>query len=142
VAHPTETEAGVEALVELTLASKARFPGRLTANVTPFVPKAHTPFQWAAMASQEALERRIAYIKSQLQPTGIEVRSESPAWARVQGVLARGDERVGEVLMRMRRRSLAGWRRACKEVGLKPDVYLQAWPVGESLPWGFIDAGL
>jgi len=142
VGLPTETEAGVEALVELTLAIKARFPGRLTANVTPFVPKAHTPFQWAAMASQEALERRIAYIESQLQPTGIEVRSESPAWARVQGVLARGDERVGEVLMRMRRRSLAGWRRACKEVGLKPDVYLQAWPVGESLPWGFIDAGL
>ena len=142
VGLPTETEGDVEALVGLTLEIRARFPGHLTANITPFVPKAHTPFQWVPMASRETLERRTAYVESQLQPAGIEVRSESPAWARVQGVLARGDERVGEVLIRMRRRSLAGWRRACKEVGLKPDVYLQARPAGEPLPWDFIDAGL
>jgi len=139
---PTETEADVEALVELTLAIRARFPGRLTANITPFVPKAHTPFQWAAMASQETLQRRIAHIEGGLRPAGIEVRSESPTWARVQGVLARGDERVGEVLIRIQRRSLAGWRRACEEVGLDPGVYLQARPAGEPLPWDFIDAGL
>lgn len=142
VGLPTETEADVEALVRLTLAINARFPGHLTISIAPFVPKAHTPFQWTAMASQETLGRRIAHIESRLRPAGIEVRSESPAWARVQGVLARGDERVGEVLMRMPRRSLAGWRRACKEVGLDPDIYLQARPAGEPLPWDFIDAGL
>jgi radical SAM superfamily enzyme YgiQ (UPF0313 family) len=138
VGLPTETEADAEALVGLTLAARARFPGRLTVNITPFVPKAHTPFQWAPMASQQTLERRMASIEAQLQPAGIEVRSESPAWARVQGVLARGDERVGEALMQMRRSSQSGWRRACKEVGLEPDVYVQAQPLGEPLPWDFI----
>jgi radical SAM superfamily enzyme YgiQ (UPF0313 family) len=138
VGLPTEAETDVEALIELTLAVQARFPGRLTVNSTPFVPKAHTPFQWAPMASQQTLERRITSIEAQLKPAGIEVRSESPVWARVQGVLARGDERVGEVLMQMRRPSQAGWRRACKEVGLEPDVYLQARPLGELLPWDFI----
>ena len=142
VGLPTETEADIEALVELTLAVKDRFPGRISTSITPFVPKAHTPFQWVAMASQETLERRIAYIEGQLRPAGIEVHSESPAWARVQGVLARGDERVGEVLMRMRHRSLADWRQACREVGLDPEAYLQAQPLKEPLPWDFIDTGI
>ena len=142
VGLPTETEADVEALVELTLGASGRFPGRLTVNATPFVPKAHTPFQWASMASQQTLERRIGYIETRLQPVGIKVRSESPTWARVQGVLARGDERVGEVLMQMRRRSLGGWRRACKEMALEPDAYLQARPMGERLPWDVIVPGL
>jgi len=138
VGLPTETEADVEALTGLTLAAQARFPGRLTVNVTPFVPKAHTPFQWAPMASQQTLSRRITSIEAQLQPAGIEVRSESPAWTRVQGVLARGDEWVGKALMQMGRPSQAGWRRACKEVGLDPDVYLHALPLGEPLPWDFM----
>jgi len=142
VGLPTETEADIEALVELTLAARTHFPGHLTANITPFVPKAHTPFQWAPMASQQTLERRIATVESQLQPVGIEVRSESPAWARVQGVLARGDERVGEVLMRMQRPAHADWRRACREAGLEPDAYLQARALGEPLPWDFIAPGL
>jgi len=138
---PTETEADVEALVDLTRAVRERFPGRLTVNITPFVPKAHTPFQWAPMASREILEKRLAAIGRGLRPAGVEVRSESPFWTRVQGVLSRGDERVGEVLMRMRRSSQAGWRRACKEVGLESDGYLQAWLLGGPLPWDFIDAG-
>jgi len=142
VGLPTETEADVEALVELTLAINARFPGHLTISIAPFVPKAHTPFQWIGMVSQKTLERRIAHIESRLRPAGVEVRSESPAWSRVQGVLARGDERVGEVLMRMPRRSLAAFRRACDEVGLDPDRYLQARPVGEPLPSDFIDGGV
>lgn len=142
VGLPTETEADVEALVGLTLAIKGRFPGHISVSIAPFVPKAHTPFQWAAMASQETLERRIAYIEGQLRPAGIEVHSESPAWAGVQGVLSRGDARVGEVLMRMQHRSLANWRRTCREVGLDPEAYLQARPLKEPLPWDFIDSGL
>ena len=142
VGLPTESEADVEALVRLALVIRANFSGRLTINITPFVPKAHTPFQWASMASQQVLERRIAYTESQLRPKGVEVRSESPAWARVQGVLARGNEQVGEVLVRMQRPSQAGWRRACKEVHLEPDDYLGTRSLTETLPWDFVDSGL
>jgi radical SAM superfamily enzyme YgiQ (UPF0313 family) len=138
VGLPTETEADIEALVELTLAVLERFRGRVTANVTPFVPKAHTPFQWAPMACQRTLERRVSRIESRLQSRGVEVRSESPAWARVQGVLARGDARIGEALMQMDRVSQASWLRACKEVELEPHTYLQARRLREPLPWDFI----
>jgi radical SAM superfamily enzyme YgiQ (UPF0313 family) len=142
VGLPTELEEDVEALVELTLKVQAHFAGQITANITPFVPKAHTPFQWTSMASQAVLDRRIATIDQRLRPAGVEVRWESTDWSRIQGVLARGDEEVGEALIRLRRSSRAGWRRACQEIGLDPEKYLQARSLEGSLPWEFIDVGL
>ena len=135
---PTETETDLHALIELALAIRARFPGRLTVNITPFVPKAHTPFQWAPMASQFTLDAHIAAIQSRLRTAGIDVRAESPAWARIQGALSRGDRQVGEALMRLRRLSQAGWRRACEEAEVEPELYLQARDLEDTLPWDFI----
>jgi radical SAM superfamily enzyme YgiQ (UPF0313 family) len=135
---PTETDTDIEALVELALAIRGNFPGRLTVNVTPFVPKAHTPFQWAPMAAQATLDARIAVIQSRLRTAGVDVRTESPAWARVQGALSRGDSRVGEVLMQLQRVSHAGWRRACEQTEVDPELYLQARELGDPLPWDFI----
>jgi radical SAM superfamily enzyme YgiQ (UPF0313 family) len=142
VGLPTELEEDIAALVELTLRVQAHFAGHLTASITPFVPKAHTPFQWAPMASQPTLEGRIAAIEDRLRPAGIEVRWESPSWSRIQGVLARGDERVGEALIHMRRPSRAGWQQACREIDLDPEEYLEGWPLQEALPWDFVDMGL
>jgi radical SAM superfamily enzyme YgiQ (UPF0313 family) len=135
---PSETERDVEALIGLSLAVRARFPGRLTVNITPFVPKAHTPFQWAAMASQPTLDAHIAVIQSRLRTAGIDVRTESPAWARIQGTLSRGDGRVGEALMQLGRLSQAGWRRACDQAMVEPELYLQARDLEDTLPWDFI----
>ncbi|HID63499.1 MAG TPA: radical SAM protein, partial [Anaerolineae bacterium] len=49
---PTETEEDVQAITDLVIAVGQRFSRRVTVNVTPFVPKAHPPFQWAAMTPQ------------------------------------------------------------------------------------------
>jgi radical SAM superfamily enzyme YgiQ (UPF0313 family) len=68
VGHPTETDADIEDTVNLVLAARARFPGRLIINATPYVPKPHTPFQWAAMTPVKILEARIKYLKRRLQP--------------------------------------------------------------------------
>ncbi len=139
---PTETDEDVRAIVELVLATRKRFPRRITVNITPFVPKAHTPFQWVAMAPTEVLRRRLDYLEQALRPQGIAVRSESPAWAAVQGVLARGDERVGRVLVSMERRSLAAWRKALRRHGLDAADYLRERSPDEPLPWTVVDAGV
>ncbi|MFB0536047.1 MAG: radical SAM protein [Anaerolineae bacterium] len=139
---PSETEEDVQAIVDLVTAVGQRFSRRVTVNVTPFVPKAHTPFQWAAMTSQATIRERLRYVEQQLRPRGVAVRSDSPAWAVVQGVLSRGDRRLGQALTKMKRTSLAQWRRALQESGLEADEYLRQRSLDETLPWSVVDSGL
>ena len=101
IGHPTETQADMEELVGLVLRARKIFKRRIAINATPFVPKAHTPFQWAAMTPAKTLKKRQSYIMRQLGRHKIAVRADSPAWAQVQGVLARGDRRLAHVLLDM-----------------------------------------
>jgi len=139
---PTETEEDVQALIDLVLMVRERFPRRITANITPFVPKAHTPFQWVAMAPVEGLKERLSRIEQALRPRGIAVKAESPAWAAVQGVLSRGDSRLGQALARVKRRSLAAWRQALRECQLDSAEYLRERSWDEPLPWAVVDSGV
>ena len=142
VGQPTEQEEDVAAIAELALAAKAIFPRNMAINATPYVPKAQTAFQWAAMAPVETIETRVRYLEQRLQPQGIAVRSDSPAWAAVEGVLARGDRRLGRVLARMRRVSLKEWQRALEAEGLSQNDFLREREVSEPLPWDTVNAGV
>ncbi len=140
---PTETEDDVAAMADLALRIKARFPGRVTVDAAPFVPKAHTPFQRVAMTPVKTVERRLRTLRRRLEPRGIGVRADSPAWAAVQGVLARGDRRLARVLARLPvKPSLADWRRALRAEGLTAEDYLRRRPPDERLPWAIVDAGV
>ena len=145
---PGETDADVEAigLQVMRLAKRlerARKGGRVTVAVTPFVPKAQTPFQWMAMAEADVLRERLALLQSALRPKRIEVRAEGVDWARVEGVLARGDRRLAAVLAAMDRYSLAAWNRALAQRGLSADLYLRGpRPVEEVLPWAAVSTGV
>ena len=139
---PTETDGDVEAIAALCRAVDERFSGRVTANVTPFVPKAHTPFQWSAMAPRDTVDARIKALQSALRRDGIEVRGESAAWAEIQGVLARGDRRLGEVLLALRGRSLRAWQRAMEACEVAPADYVRAGDPEVPLPWSFVRSGV
>jgi radical SAM superfamily enzyme YgiQ (UPF0313 family) len=142
IGQPTETEADVEAIADMVLAARDRFPRRLTINATPYVPKAHTAFQWAAMAPVETIEARVKYLEQRLGPAKVAVRSDSPAWSAVEGVLARGDRRLGRVLARMGKTTLREWKRALKAEGLSPEEYLRERAPDEPLPWSVVDTGV
>jgi radical SAM superfamily enzyme YgiQ (UPF0313 family) len=140
---PAETEEDVAAIADLALRVKARFRGRVTINATPYVPKAHTAFQRVAMAPVKTVERRLRALRRTLEPRGIAVRADSPAWAAVQGVLARGDRCLARVLARLPGRpSLAGWRRALRDEGLTAEAYLRQRTPDERLPWEVVDTGV
>lgn len=142
IGQPTETEADVEAIADLALAARARFSRHLTINATPYVPKAHTAFQWAAMMPVETLEAHVKYLERRLGPARVTVRSDSPAWAAVEGVLARGDRRLGRVLVRMRKTTLREWGQALKQEGLSQEDYLRERTLDEPLPWSVVDTGV
>ncbi|MFC2029304.1 radical SAM protein [Chloroflexota bacterium] len=135
---PTEDESDVTALVDLALACGLRFGRRVTVNITPFVPKAHTPFQRLPQTPAKIVMRRIRYVERELQRHGIAVKSESPAWAEIQGTLARGDSRLAEALLMDERVTPATWRRALEGAGVSSDEILRERSAEERLPWDFL----
>jgi radical SAM superfamily enzyme YgiQ (UPF0313 family) len=139
---PGETDDDVAAIGALCQEAASRFAGQVTANVTPFVPKAHTPFQWAAMTPVSTLEARFEALAKHLQMQGIAVRGESPRWAAIQGVLARGDRRLSEVLTSVRGGSIRDWDRAMAACQVDEGEYLSERKVNEQLPWDFVRTGV
>ncbi|MDO8674064.1 MAG: radical SAM protein [Dehalococcoidia bacterium] len=143
---PSETDGDVKEIIDLSLECKERFAkikrgGRLTVSVTPFVPKAGTPFQWEAMADPATLKRRLAIIKSGLKRDSIDVRAESVDWSVVQAVLSRGDQRLSMVLANMQDNSLAAWNEAMAGAGLSASDMTGPRDNDEVLPWSVIDLG-
>jgi radical SAM superfamily enzyme YgiQ (UPF0313 family) len=138
---PGEEQVDVEAIVALALACARRFPRQVTVNITPFVPKAHTPFQRMAQTPARVVRRRLTYVERELRRRNVMVKSESPAWTEIQGTLARGDRRVAEALLATERVAPAAWREALAQAELSADELLDERPAGMLLPWGFIHFG-
>ncbi len=139
---PGEQDPDVQAIVDLALACAGRFPRQVTVNITPFVPKAHTPFQRLAQTPAREVKRRVARVEGGLRKHGVSVKSESPAWAEIQGTLARGDRRLAGALLAVERPAPARWRRALEAAGLSLSDLLGERPAGEALPWAFIHSGV
>jgi radical SAM superfamily enzyme YgiQ (UPF0313 family) len=138
---PGEEQPDVEAIVHLTAACAARFPRQVTVQITPFVPKAHTAFQRTAQTRASLVSQRLDYVKSSLRRQGIAVRAESPAWAEIQGCLARGDGHLADALERVDRLTPSSWRRALRHADLTLDQLLGPRPLDTPLPWRFIRYG-
>ncbi len=139
---PTEQEEDLRALINLVLTAAGRFPGQVTVSLTPFVPKAHTPFQRVAQTPAGVVRRRLALVERALRRKGIDVKSESPAWADIQGTLARGDRRLAGALLAVDRLTPASWRDALADAGLSVPELLRQRAAGEPLPWDFIQSGV
>jgi len=144
VGLPQETDEVMQAIVDLALAGKAvidkkRGKTRLTLNVSPFVPKAGTPFQWLPMAPLDILQNRIGILKSRLSHKGIQIKNESPAWSEVQAVLSRGDDTLARALAGIEKESLPAWRQAVEDQQIDIDHYAhKRWGTGQKLPWDIV----
>jgi hypothetical protein len=144
VGHPTETDEDIEALIDFTLEARKRFKRRIAINATPFVPKAHTPFQWEGMAPIADLRSRQKRIHSALARHGVDVRADAPDWAEVQAVLSRGDRRLAQVLMAIPPGGLTvrSFFQALEAAGLDKSDYSGAWKIGDPLPWDVVQSGV
>ena len=147
---PTETDEDIEAIVGLAERTQAHMAevgckGRLTLSINPFIPKPFTPFQWMAMDHQKTVEKKLQYIKKALQKNRrIEVLVESPKEAYIQGVLARGDRRLGAVLAACAAdRGSKSFKAEMKAAGLDMDeMNYRERSFDEFLPWSHLDMGM
>lgn len=147
---PTETDEDIEAIVGLAERTQAHMEkvgckGRLTLSINPFIPKPFTPFQWMAMDNQKTVEKKLQYIKKALQKNRrIEVLVESPKEAYIQGVLARGDRRLGAVIAACAAdRGSKSFKSEMKTAGLDmDDMNYRERSFDEFLPWSHLDMGM
>jgi radical SAM superfamily enzyme YgiQ (UPF0313 family) len=145
VGHPTETDEDVQAIVDLTLKARALFRRNIAINATPFVPKAHTPFQWSAMTPARTLGERQKSLKHALRKVQVAVNADPPDWAEVQATLARGDRRLAQVLLstlEVGELSPRVFRDALTRHGLPIEELLAERDPNAFMTWEIVDTGL
>jgi radical SAM family uncharacterized protein len=136
---------------------------RCTVSIGGFVPKPHTPFQWAAQLDHEATDARLHKLRDAIRADrrygkSIGFRYHDGKPGIIEGLLSRGDRRVGAVIEQV-------WRQGARFDGWSEHFSYQAWadaahealsdvPVDlnwytirergedEVLPWDHLDSGL
>ncbi len=167
---PTETDADVLAIADMAarvIETGRQAAGtrdiRCTISIGGFVPKPHTPFQWAAQADAETIDARLRMLREKVRADkrygrAIGVRYHDGKPGMIEGLLSRGDRRVGAVIEEVWRAGgkLDGWSEhfsferwtEAAERALAPYGIDLAWYTtrersqGEVLPWDHLDAGL
>ncbi len=144
-------------------AASGRNDVRATISIGGFVPKPHTPFQWAAQAHPDVVDERLRKLRAAVNADrklgrNVGMRYHDGQPSLVEGLLARGDRRVGAVVERVWRDggrfdgwsehfSYARWT-AAAAAELEPRGVSLAWFTtrerdrDEILPWDHLDSGL
>lgn len=157
---PDETREDIEEIIKLIdnvrdigIKMRGRMPN-IRVTVSTFVPKPHTPFQWAAQDSAESLNGKHEILKDDFRRRGIKLSWQMPEISRLEAVLSRGDRRVGKVIYgawRMGSRfdswsehlNLENWNSAFADARLDPYFYARRTrDLDEVLPWSHIDTGI
>ncbi len=117
--------------------------GLIQISASMFVPKPWTPLQWAAMISRQEFEsgcRRFKKLCSRHK--AVKFTSENPFQARIQGLLARGDEKVHELLL-LAAEHQGSWKKALANWSRDMERYTDRQiPLEENLPWDRLDIGV
>lgn len=122
----------------------------VVASVSNFVPKPHTPYQWAMMRSREYFDRIRGYMLSRTTIRQVKIKQHDIDTSFLEGVLTRGDRRVGRGLVQAWRDGarLDGWQEcfspeiwkaAFDKAGVDPFFFShRERPLSETLPWDHI----
>jgi radical SAM family uncharacterized protein/radical SAM-linked protein len=159
---PGETDEDISEIGSLCrkVAAEARAAGRgrgkrpvVHASLGLFVPKPHTPFQWESQMNLAEAERALSLAKTGLKDSKVKAKWNSPQQSILEGVLSRGDRRLGralELAMQAGCRfdgwseelNLEAWLKALHEAGLDEAQYLGPRDVNGPLAWDHIDIGV
>ncbi|MEZ0396720.1 MAG: TIGR03960 family B12-binding radical SAM protein [Anaerolineales bacterium] len=160
IGHPSETLEDVQAIAALckrVLAEGRRALGgraKLHAGISTFIPKPHTPFQWAAMDTEAQIRLKQDLLRHQLRDRNIKLSWTEPEETLLEAWLSRGDRRLGAVI-------LAAWQNGAKFDAWGDQLRFEAWTAAfaacgldpafythrprrpdETFPWDHISSGV
>ena len=127
---------------------------RVTASASCFVPKGFTPFQWVGQDSINEFFEKIQAVKGAVRDPKVKFQYHEPYVSRMEAVLARGDRRIGKLLLRAYENGqiFDGWSeffrydvwvKSMEEADIDGDFYANRLrDFDEVLPWDFIDIGV
>jgi len=150
---PTETEADIDAVIELSGKVLQIGKGRLSLNVTlsTFIPKPFTPFQWEEQDSVEKIQNKLDFVKPELRSLRkIKVMARDPICSQIEGVISRGDRRIANVIFEAWKHgakfdswhkyfSAEVWDTAFKKAGVDSQKYISERKEDKALSWDIID---
>ncbi len=152
---PSETEEDLLGIVDLCrkVSAAGKHRRQITASVSTFVPKPHTPFQWAAQLSLEETEARQELLRTTLRRYGIQFKWHDARLSFLEGVFARGDRRLAAPLLTAYHLGcrfdgwtdkfrLDLWQQAFAAHNTDPNFYLRRRLLDEPLPWDHLDSGV
>jgi radical SAM-linked protein len=154
---PTETTDDLKALVDLVKKlRKIKGPGarrgKINVSAATFIPKSHTPFQWAGQISLAESRSKINWLHDRLRLPGIQFKWQNPEVSWLEGLWARGNRKLSRLLVRAYKKgcrfdgwsdkfSYRLWQEALEEMGLEPDLFSTGKQnLDEPLPWDHIDS--
>ena len=139
---PFEEMPDVDAIAELVIKLKNFVSdGKFTLSVNPFIPKPFTPFQWSPMADKKYLQAALKNLRGKLKKfRDIEIISESLKSAKVQAILARGDERLAELVAQSD--SSQKFMELFKSANLDENFYIGEKSFEDVLAWDVINQGV
>lgn len=120
---------------------------KLNINIATFVPKPHTPFQWSVQLDPIEAASRIYKIKDTFRPnTRVKITYHAPYLSWLEGIISRGDERVGELIIEAFKQGARfdawddlfrkdSWIQAFTATGIDGFSYSTARETAEELPW-------
>ena len=157
---PRERTEDVQAIADLARAVRAvgrSVHGRraqVNVSVNTFVPKPHTPFQWAALEQDTAINDKQALLRRTLRGRGLKLDYSDAGATLLEAAISRGDRRLGPVVQRAwelgarfdawdEMRIPHAWTKAFAEQAVNPGFYAyRERPVDEVFPWDIIATGV
>lgn len=161
---PTETDEDIKGIYDLANKvvdayfsvpkEKRNRSCQVTISTSCFVPKPFTPFQWFGQNTRDEFTRKQKYLKSEVKNRKVRYNWHDGSLSFLEAVFARGDRRLGPVLLRAHELGcrfdgwadhfdMDKWMQAFEDTGVDPDWYaLRERNFDEVLPWDFIDIGV
>jgi len=157
---PGETMEDAQAIIDIIervhtegKRTRERTP-QIRVNLSTFVPKPHTPFQWVPQEDEETLTAKHELLKRGLRKKAVKLSWADPKASQLEAAMSRGDRRLGQVIYHAWKLGCVfdswgehfnyeNWSRSFRETGLDPAFYARrARPLDELLPWSHIDIGV
>ncbi len=156
---PTETQADIQGICDMArqlagIKIKGKGKSQINVSFATFIPKAHTPFQRCSQIPSEKSRENLSFLKEHLRHPGINLKWQDPNMSVLEGVWARGDRKLSQVLV-------TAWEMGCRLDGWSDMFDFNTWMAAfekqgidplfyttrertpeERLPWAHIDCGI
>jgi radical SAM family uncharacterized protein/radical SAM-linked protein len=157
---PTETDDDITAIPEMAFQAMkisrklTRRAATISAGVSSFIPKPHTPFQWFGQNDMALLKEKNSYLRKSFLSKGIKFKGHNEEMSLLEAVFSRGDESLSSFIEAAwslgcrldawtENFDFEKWTRAAELSGINAFDYAgRTYEKDAELPWDNIDTGV